>query len=92
MRSFACVLYSQDIKLLLRKTDTSEHKTVASERLNGVDTHTAHHFLYFVIPCVNEIYKALVAYFGVKTLYQVGALWQLLQRWQPIARSAGVPM
>lgn len=74
MRSFACVLYSQDIKLLLRKTDTSEHKTVASERLDGVDTHTAHHFLYFVIPCVNEIYKALVAYFGVKTLYGRGAV------------------
>ena len=74
VRLFACVLNAENVKLLLVKTDTSEHKSVSSEGFYGVDTHTAHHFLDFVVPGVNKVYKSLIADFGIKTFYKVGAL------------------
>ena len=73
-RLLTCVLYAEYLELLFIESDTSEHKAISSQSLNGVDTHAAHHFLYLVIPCMNEIYKAFIADVGIKSFYKVGTL------------------
>lgn len=62
------------VKLLLRQADPAQHQTVATQRLNGVDPHAAHHLADFVVPCAHQVDKPLRPHIRVKPLHQVGPL------------------
>ncbi len=44
------------------------------EGFERVNTHAAHHFLYLMRPCLDEVDKSLVADIGIEALYKVGPL------------------
>ena len=62
---FAGMLDAEYVELLLRQADSPEHQTVATQGFDGIDAHAAHHFLDFVVPRRNEVYKALTPSIGV---------------------------
>ena len=65
---------AEDLKFFICKSDTTEHQPIAAKSLDGVDTHTAHQFFYFVPPCVHQIDKTLTAHIGIETLDKLRAL------------------
>ena len=66
--------YTQYVKLLLREPHTSQHKSIAAQCLDRIDTHTAHKLLELVPPCCHKIDKSAAANIGVEPLYQFRTL------------------
>ena len=62
---FARMLDAQNAELTIRQPYAAQHQAVALERLNGFDTHAAHHFLNFVVPGRQQIHQPLAPHFRV---------------------------
>ena len=75
---------AKDLKFLLRKTDPAEHQTVSLQRLDGIDPHTAHQLLDFMLPGFHQMNEAFAARIGIQPLHKLRALG----RNTPVAFSA----
>ena len=65
---------SENLQFFLRQSDSPEHQTVAPQSFNGIDSHAAHQFFYFMTPCSHQIDKALLSLIGIQPLYQFRTL------------------
>ena len=74
MALFPRVLDSQNTQLPVVESNAPQHEPVALQRLDGVNAHTAHHFLNLVLPRGDKVHKALIADVRVEALHKVGAL------------------
>lgn len=75
---------AKNLKFLLRKTDPAEHQTVPLQRLDGIDPHTAHQLLDFMLPGFHQMNEAFAARIGIQPLHKLRALG----RNTPVAFSA----
>ena len=88
--SFSSVGYTEYLQLLVGKSDTSEHQSVATERFDRVDSHTAHQLLDFVLPSAHQVDESLITEIGIEALDKLGRcvaipqlhlpVWQVRQR------------
>ena len=65
---------AKDLKFFICKSDTTEHQPIAAKSLDGVDTHTAHQLLDFVLPSVHQVDESLITEIGIETLDKLGTL------------------
>ena len=72
--SLSGVRNAQNLEFFICQPDSAQHQTVAAQRFNGVNPHTAHQFLDFMLPCLHQIDKALASNLRIETLYQFRTL------------------
>ena len=65
---------SEHIKFSVGHADTAQHQAVAFQRLDGVDTHAAHHLLDFMLPCSHQIDESLTSCVGIEPFDQIRVL------------------
>ena len=65
------MFYSKNFKFSIGQTNAPQHQAVSLERLDGVDAHTAHHFLDFMVPGTHEVGEALCANFRIQPFYKI---------------------
>lgn len=65
---------SEYVKFSVGHADTAQHQAVAFQRLDGVDTHAAHHLFDFMLPCSHQINESLTSYVDIKSFDQLRVL------------------
>jgi hypothetical protein len=66
--------YAEYPQFLFIESDSSEHQSVALERLYGIYAHTSHELLNLMVPCSQQIDEAFESHIRIEPFYQLRPL------------------